>query len=594
MATWYIDRSRNISSILKSKYFEKLCNLSKEDRKKYETKELIDLLEISNEIKNPNALITFLRDIGLINSETNTPSNFLKVCVESNIAIENIILMIIIKKNSEKNDKSFIKPFIVLCKTFSILAIKNYELKIHWNDCVNYLMKCDDYDQVNEELIDEMLATRDISKIEESSVLDIWFNALCDTKLFEKNKEKFLILKKENIELITYFATAGIELACNDNREEGLKQMRDSTYGLYTMISNDPLSAIENMGEKNEFFKYYKNATKYIEEEKNIKNKKLEFRTNISKKEFKHNRIIFGAPGTGKSYTLNKEKDELLANNKNYERVTFHPDYSYANFVGSYKPVSIYNKELKKKEIEYKYVPGPFMRTLVKALKSGMSDKPEIQLLIVEEINRANVAAVFGDVFQLLDRKEGVSEYPIQTSEDMRQYLAEELNLNPEDCNEIKIPDNMYIWATMNSADQGVYPMDTAFKRRWDFTYIGINDAEEKIKDKTIELNGKEYKWNSIRKGINETLSNLKINEDKLLGPFFINMDKIGSNEEFDEIFKSKVLMYLFEDAGKQRRDKLFKENLKVYSSICNEYDSNKLNIFLSDILNIIEEYEKE
>lgn len=324
-----------------------------------------------------------------------------------------------------------------------------------------------------------------------------------------------------------------------------------------------------------------------------ISKDELVYSTGI-KTNYKQNRIIFGAPGTGKSYTLNEEKDKLLDNVKNFERVTFHPDYSYANFVGSYKPVSIYNKELKKKEIEYKYVPGPFMRTLVKALKSGMSDNPEIQLLIIEEINRANVAAVFGDVFQLLDRKNGVSEYPIQTSEDMRQYLADELNLNPEDCDEIKIPDNMYIWATMNSADQGVYPMDTAFKRRWDFTYIGINDAEEKIKDKTIVLNGKEYKWNSIRKGINETLSNLNINEDKLLGPFFINMDKIDNNEEFDEIFKSKVLMYLFEDAGKQRRSKLFKDTLKVYSSICEEYDNNKLNIFMSDILNIIEEYEKE
>ena len=105
------------------------------------------------------------------------------------------------------------------------------------------------------------------------------------------------------------------------------------------------------------------------------------------------------------------------------------------------------------------------MRTLVKALKSGLSSHPEIHLLIIEEINRANVAAVFGDVFQLLDRKNNVSEYFIQTSEDMRKYLADEFNGNPNDFETIKVPDNMYIWATMNSADQGVYPMDTAFKR---------------------------------------------------------------------------------------------------------------------------------
>lgn len=97
---------------------------------------------------------------------------------------------------------------------------------------------------------------------------------------------------------------------------------------------------------------------------------------------------------------------------------------------------------------------------------------------VIEEINRANVAAVFGDVFQLLDRGDDeVSEYPIQASEDIKKYLAEELGGNPDDYAEIRIPDNMFIWATMNSADQGVFPMDTAFKRRWDFTYCWYSSS---------------------------------------------------------------------------------------------------------------------
>ena len=193
----------------------------------------------------------------------------------------------------------------------------------------------------------------------------------------------------------------------------------------------------------------------------------LIFETNF-KSDFPRNKIIFGAPGTGKSYKLNKDMEELLNNGGSYERVTFHPDYSYASFVGTYKPVPEKDDD-GNDIITYKYVPGPFMRLYVKAMKSAQSDKPKPHLLIIEEINRASVAAVFGDIFQLLDRKNNISEYPIQTSEDMRYYLASELGDDPEFYNQIKLPDNMFLWATMNSADQGVFPMDTAFKRRWTF-----------------------------------------------------------------------------------------------------------------------------
>ena len=204
--------------------------------------------------------------------------------------------------------------------------------------------------------------------------------------------------------------------------------------------------------------------------------------------DFPRNRILFGAPGTGKSFTLNHEKDVLLADGGEYERVTFHPDYSYANFVGTYKPVPCKDSD-GKDAITYSYVPGPFMRTYVKALQNSRTDDPKPFLLIIEEINRANVAAVFGDVFQLLDRGDDeVSEYPIRASEDIKKYLANELDGNPDNYAEIRIPDNMFIWATMNSADQGVFPMDTAFKRRWDFTYLGIDDSEAGIVGKKVIL----------------------------------------------------------------------------------------------------------
>lgn len=313
--------------------------------------------------------------------------------------------------------------------------------------------------------------------------------------------------------------------------------------------------------------------------------------------EFPRNRILFGAPGTGKSFTLNHEKDLLLADGGEYERVTFHPDYSYANFVGTYKPVPCKDSD-GKDVITYSYVPGPFMRTCVKALQNSRTDDPKPFLLVIEEINRANVAAVFGDIFQLLDRGDDeVSEYPIQASEDIKKYLAGELGGNPDDYAEIRIPDNMFIWATMNSADQGVFPMDTAFKRRWDFTYLGIDDSEAGIVGKKVILGQGDYRriveWNALRKAINNELLTYKVNEDKLMGPYFISKKNLPEGEMIDpavfaRIFKNKVIMYLFDDAAKQKRITLFggcdEKAKNQYSKICREFDAKGVYIFCEGI----------
>lgn len=415
----------------------------------------------------------------------------------------------------------------------------------------------------------------------------------------------------------------------------------------------------------------------------------LNYYTKLQSK-FTHNRILFGAPGTGKSFTLNAEKDKLLGkDSKDYERVTFHPDYSYANFVGTYKPIMVKNEDTilsdldkkdvlsilqdkdksaqekydllydkfkdegltrlpillglysdenfktKKldgsdaagdnsvernhgrairpyvslvtdmkpsKEIAYEYVPGPFMSILVKALKSGMTDSPKPFLLIIEEINRANIAAVFGDVFQLLDRdNSNVSEYAISTTNDMRSYLAQEFNVDESLVETIKIPDNLFIWATMNSADQGVFPMDTAFKRRWDFTYLGIDDAvddiSESIKNRKYTLGkGKSSRlvnWNDLRSAINDVLSSetYNINEDKLLGPYFVSKAVLENenDEEFIKVFKNKVLMYLFDDAAKQKKKTFFekcKDDVKGirYSDICKQFDTKGVFIFPEEV----------
>ena len=307
----------------------------------------------------------------------------------------------------------------------------------------------------------------------------------------------------------------------------------------------------------------------------------------------------------------NEEQDEELDNGF-VERVTFHPNYSYAQFVGTYKPVAKEpEKDGETESISYEYIPGPFMRIYKKALKNPKKD----YLLIIEEINRANVAAVFGDIFQLLDRKNGESEFPVDASKDVRDYL---LKNGIAECSKLKIPPNMYIWATMNSADQGVFPMDTAFKRRWEFEYIGINAKQDELvyDDKSPILvpipseNGTEktakglsyslIEWNKLRMAINAKLSSIpSVNEDKLLGPFFIGREKllnaINDPDDFVKTFQSKVIMYLYEDVVKISPTKLFKEcgDHPKYSDICTIFNKKGEKIFgytLDDIAKIDEQ----
>ncbi len=315
----------------------------------------------------------------------------------------------------------------------------------------------------------------------------------------------------------------------------------------------------------------------------------LRFETGITIP-FERNRIVFGAPGTGKSHRLEEDRIALLTGTTgSYERVTFHPEYTYSQFVGAYKPVMDANGE-----IRYDFVPGPFMRVLVEALKSSRTDTPQPHLLLIEEINRAKAAAVFGEVFQLLDRSEaGCSEYEIHTTEDIKKHLISKLGEAPDS---LKIPDNMLIWATMNSADQGVFPMDTAFKRRWNFEYIGIDDNDAGVGGVVTLGRGahaRPIQWNALRKAINEVLAvTFKINEDKLLGPYFLSKRffAYGADglmvdpQRFIEAFKSKVIMYLYDDAAKSKKHELFQGcDSSRYSSVCAAFDEKGIEIFGAD-----------
>ena len=330
-----------------------------------------------------------------------------------------------------------------------------------------------------------------------------------------------------------------------------------------------------------------------------------------SEERVERNLVYFGAPGTGKSYNLHERVKREFDEDK-VRRVTFHPDYTYAQFVGSFKPYSDINNG---NAISYRYVTGAFMDTYLDAITHPDSSF----VLIIEELNRANPAAVFGNVFQLLDRDAfGNSEYAVATSKEMADSIGAYFdNLSQDEKNAIEshyddvgyegirtmsmlhlsIPDNMYIWATMNSADQGVYPMDTAFKRRWDFKYLGIDEGESIVQDYIVPIGntGKFVPWNELRKAINDKLLGAKVNEDKLIGHYFIPPAVLASSEIFNDVFKSKVLLYLYEDAVKTKRSTFFKDGSATYSQICASYDKDGVDgIFTNMHLPYVEDADAE
>ena len=293
--------------------------------------------------------------------------------------------------------------------------------------------------------------------------------------------------------------------------------------------------------------------------------------------------IFYGAPGTGKSHAINEQ-----TTGKDVIRTTFHPDSDYSTFVGAYKPTTKSvpvmtvigteavpvkgkdGKEMTEDKIVYEFVSQAFMQAYVEAWKKYCTvqegEEPVDEYLVIEEINRGNCAQIFGDLFQLLDRgAEGFSEYPIKADSDMKKQLKKEfvgLEIkNKESINDLfkgkdivaqvlegevlLLPNNLYIWATMNTSDQSLFPIDSAFKRRWDWYYVPISNAE---KNWTIEVNGAKYDWWNFLQAINDRVYDATYSEDKKLGYFFCKADDgiISSSK-----FVSKVIFYLWNDVFK-------------------------------------------
>ena len=279
--------------------------------------------------------------------------------------------------------------------------------------------------------------------------------------------------------------------------------------------------------------------------------------------------ISYGAPGTGKSKDVNDTARTMPS--ENVIRTTFHPDSDYSTFVGAYKPTMVPSGNEKK--ISYEFVPQAFAKAYVQAWKKMA--KPEADgkvapvLLVIEEINRGDCAKVFGDLFQLLDRrvaddgekKAGFSEYPVLADSDLADYIRKELESDKDKLAtnyptvvaleklELILPPNLYIWATMNTSDQSLFPMDSAFKRRWDWKYVPIKDAK---KDWKIvvgkDAQKKEYVWWDFLLKINQVVEDVTSSEDKKLGYFFA---KTPDGVIGEEMLVNKVFFFLWNDVFK-------------------------------------------
>lgn len=429
---------------------------------------------------------------------------------------------------------------------------------------------------------------------------------------------KYYILKINGSSVSFSYATAGCEIVCSMESEDG-SNLCDFYDGDHVLVYKDePINtctmSLIAKGE-NKFIKELEvangaNINSFSDEIKSKIHNQNGILVEITDKEYNEifleminslsvskkvktpsldyplQKIYFGAPGTGKSHEINM----LCAKHENY-RTTFHPDTDYASFVGSYKPITELvprytymgaqaiavkdeeGKPIIDTKISYRYVFQSFLKAYVAAWKEQMNEVPKPVFLIIEEINRGNCAQIFGDIFQLLDRNAaGFSDYPIVADDDrakeLKREFAELSIVNSEGINnlyeggkdvvgsvlkgeKLLLPNNMFIWATMNTSDQSLFPIDSAFKRRWDWKYVKIKDADEKYK--ISFSNGHEYDWWAFVDTINKRIEGGEIQqEDKKLGYFFVKAKEQSDKKIITaEAFLSKVIFYLYNDVFK-------------------------------------------
>ena len=287
------------------------------------------------------------------------------------------------------------------------------------------------------------------------------------------------------------------------------------------------------------------------------------------------NRIFYGAPGTGKSYRVH---GEMSADAEKVVTV-FHPDTQHNDFVGALKP-GMEKDEHGDSVVTYRFRPGPFTRALILAI----SHPDRKVCLIIEEINRASAAAVFGELFQLLDRNpDGESTYSINaTDPDMLEYINSELGARGcTPLEKLRIPANLSLLATMNSSDQAVMPLDTAFKRRWNFEYLPIDFSNPQIPQTGIVFTTRSGKysvsWPDFAQIINDTLVECDIAEDRLIGPFFLNEKELETEEKAKAALGGKLFIYLWDDVLRHLgHQKMFSSAYRTFGNLSAAFRNDK------------------
>ncbi len=369
--------------------------------------------------------------------------------------------------------------------------------------------------------------------------------------------------------------------------------------------NNDSKSNENNEKEQ----KSTKEEVNKLEKTSSLGEKQKEIFNDILKQQTGKNIIFYGVPGCGKSYLVQKIVEGKLKEKdaeKNVERILFHPEYSYSDFIGQILPTV--KEKNGNKSVQYEFKAGPFTRILKKALNDEKSE----YILIIEEINRGSASAIFGDIFQLLDRRKeqkgdkagcrvGDSEYPI-TNQDIYDWLIKE-GVNREKLVEgekIYIPNNLSIYATMNTSDQNVFILDTAFKRRWNLKYVPIDFSAKnsELFKQNIPLpensSNKEVTWQEFVESINIAIPKLNRgmnSEDKLIGPYFVTLEELKSADEFAQ----KVLLYLWNDVTKTDRSSLFnlkigEQEISTFEKLINTYKEKGLKIFANEIFEKVED----
>lgn len=521
------------------------------------TNVMVNLLhpELWEQKKNSAATPSALADWGFVIGRDISPLG--RALIDGALSWQEACILSLAKRGPAEGDAP-IKPFVAIMKALSVLqTIPEVEVKLTAQGFTR-LTTITTYEELTVDFCRGLNAPAMPNEAPLSNYRDIWLNALVETGLFIRVGDSYELLGAPSVrhfveQVSAYGSVLSVCPSKKRSSNDYYKYMGAIDTGLPEIFNSFSSDVIWNI------FPHFSRKTSNKKSQRAPKTYQL---------------ITYGAPGTGKSHGI----EEVVGRYADTVRTTFHPDSDYASFVGCYKPtvekrpkygpqglpIKVNGVELTEDVISYSYVPQAFTKAYIRAW-SKLSDldrgnEEKCQFLIIEEINRGNCAQIFGDLFQLLDRRgDGYSKYPIEADADLARYiegalkaLSQETNANipPEVLSGKKLilPPNLYIWATMNTSDQSLFPMDSAFKRRWDWKYIPIKDAGKNWK---IVADGQEFRWWDFLETINKSILEALRSEDKQLGYFFARPDDDVSDVITASKFVNKVLFYLYNDVFK-------------------------------------------